>query len=64
MTDNYTYLHEFANKYGFKGACDGISKLIKTTIKRLELKCTIVLNAFDYYHYLFYKILKSSSDPK
>ena len=57
-----TFAHKFTQKYGFKGPCDGNSKLIRGTISQLELKLTRIANAFDSYTQLSKELTQDKTD--
>ena len=63
LTNTTLYLPtKFAYKYGFKGPCNGTSKLIKGIINRLEMKLTCIANDFGYYMQLSKELTKDKND--
>ena len=60
-SESCTCIHKFPQKCGFKGAWDGASKLIKSSINKLETNLTIVANACDCCRHMTVELTRTDS---
>ena len=56
-----THVHEFTQKHGFKGPWNGTSKLIKNSIKKLEMRLTRVASAMECYQLITLELTKDDA---